>query len=72
MTTSMHELHNVRVVLRRVMRRYFVLIGFPKNLALHLARSRLSHRYRYDSAADRTICLARFPGNSDPLEQFVG
>jgi hypothetical protein len=50
----------------------FVLIGFLKNPASHLARSPLSHSYGYDSAVDRPICLAGFPRNSDPLMQYAG
>ena len=72
MTTSRHALHNVRVILRRVMGRHVVLIGFPKNLALQLARCPLSHSDGYGSAADRPICLARFPGNPDPLVHYAG
>ncbi len=50
----------------------FVLIGFLKNPALHLARSPSSHSYGYASSADRPSCLARFPRNSDPLMQYAG
>jgi len=52
--------------------KHFVLIGFPKNLVLHLARSPLSHSDGYGSAADQPICLARFSGNPDHLVQYAG
>jgi hypothetical protein len=65
-----HELRGPLTLLFSTAR--FVLIGFLKNPASHLARSPLSHSYSYDSAADRPICLAGFPRNSDPLVQYAG
>jgi hypothetical protein len=49
-----------------------VLIGFLKNLALHLGRSPSIHSYGYGFSGDSPSCLASFPRNSDSFMQLAG
>jgi len=50
----------------------FVLFGFMNNLASHLERSPLIHSYGYESAGNRTTCLASLPLKSKSFMQYAG
>ena len=55
----------------KVCRLQFALIGFLKNLALHLEPSPSIHSYSYGFSGDTPSCLASFPGNSDSFMQHA-
>jgi len=50
----------------------FILIGFLKNLALHLERSPSIHSYGYGFSGDSPSCLANFSRNPDSFMQYAG
>ena len=48
------------------------LMDETNNLASHLKRSPLIHSYGYESAGDRSICLASLPLKSKSFMQYAG
>ena len=48
------------------------LMDETNNLALHLERSPLIHSYGYESAGDRSTCLASLPLKSKSFMQYAG